>query len=106
MRKCSFCIQRTAKGKEPACVAKCPVQALTYVKDINTISGIQAYGKQEQLHMVYILQGKPKDYNLPDPIPFNTVTSLQGWKWIAGLAPLGFLVAWLWGLSQKEEADE
>ncbi len=30
IRKCDFCIQRTSKGELPACVAICPVEALTY----------------------------------------------------------------------------
>jgi formate dehydrogenase iron-sulfur subunit len=30
IRKCDFCIKRTAEGKLPACVEICPVEALTY----------------------------------------------------------------------------
>jgi len=30
IRKCDFCIDRTTKGKLPACVSICPVEALTY----------------------------------------------------------------------------
>jgi len=33
--KCDFCIERTATGLKPACVATCPVEALTYGKRID-----------------------------------------------------------------------
>ena len=34
--------------------------------------------------------------SLPVPVPLNTVTELQAWKWLAGLLPGGILLAWLW----------
>ena len=46
--------------------------------------------------MVYAMEGKPEDYSLPEPVPLNTVTSLQAWKWLTGLMPGGVLLAWLW----------
>ncbi len=96
MRKCSFCIQRIDRGKEPACVAKCTTDALTFFPDARGLGNIQAYGKDERLHMVYKVEGKPDDYSLPEPVPLNTVNSLQAWKWLIGLIPGGVLLAWLW----------
>jgi len=106
MRKCSFCVQRIDKGKEPACVAKCTTDALTYLPDVKDASNVQAYGKDERLHMVYTTQGKPKDYSLPEPVPLNTVTALQAWKWLMGLIPGGVLLAWLWKKIEDEEKDD
>ena len=104
MRKCSFCIQRIDHGKEPACVAKCTTNALTYFSDGQT-AGAAAYGKEEHLHMVYAIEGKPEDYALPEPVPLNIVTSNQAWKWLMGLVPGGILLAWLWKRVEAHEED-
>ena len=96
MRKCSFCIQRIDRGKEPACVAKCTTGALTYFPEGKGPRDVQAYGKDERLHMVYAVEGRPEDYALPEPVPLNKVTSLQAWKWLIGLVPGGVALAWLW----------
>lgn len=103
MRKCSFCVQRIDYGKEPACVAKCPVSALTYYPDGKAATGITAYGKAERLHMIYALQGKPEEFRLPDPVPLNTVTGQQMLKWLGGLVPGTFILAWLWKNAFCEE---
>jgi len=102
MRKCSFCIQRIDKGKEPACVAKCPTDALTYYPD-GKGPDVPAYGRKERLHMVYALQGAPEDYQLPEPVPLNTVRSFQPWKWLGGLLPGALVLAWLWKRLGPEE---
>jgi len=105
MRKCSFCVQRIDRGKEPACVAKCPTGALSYHPDGKTPDA-QAYGSAEGLHMVYALQGPPEEYRLPVPVPRNTVAAGQPWKWLGGLLPGALVLAWLWKrLSPTEEGD-
>jgi len=96
MRKCSFCIDRIDQGKEPACVAKCTTDALTYFPDRQSAGSIDAYGKDERLHMIYKIEGKPEEYSLPESVPPNAVTSSQVWKWLIGLIPGGILLAWLW----------
>jgi Fe-S-cluster-containing dehydrogenase component len=103
MRKCSYCIQRIALGKKPACVSKCTTGALAYYPDVKTAGEFSAYGMEEQLHMVYKLQGKPVEYSLPDPVPANTVTSSQVWSWLLGLIPGGVLLAWLWHKVEDQE---
>jgi len=103
MRKCSFCIQRIDYDKEPACVAKCPSGALTYYPPGKAPEAITAYGKAERLHMVYALQGDPREYELPDPVPLNTVTGWQIWKWVGGLVPGAFVLAWIWKMALSEE---
>jgi Fe-S-cluster-containing dehydrogenase component len=107
MRKCSFCVQRIDHGKEPACVAKCPVGALTYYPDGKASAALIPYGKAERLHMVYALPGKPEEYRLPDPVPLNTVTRHQFWKWLGGLVPGAFVLTWLWKMAVSgEDAHE
>jgi len=105
MRKCSFCVQRVDTGKAPACVAKCPTEALTYYPDGKT-PDVRAYGKAERLHMVYALQSLPGDYRLPEPVPLNTVRAFQVWKWLGGLLPGALVLAWLWRrLGPREGID-
>jgi hypothetical protein len=55
--------------------------------------------------MVYEIDGKPKDYSLPDPVPLNTTTSLQAWNWLMGLVPGGVLLAWLWKKVEDREQE-
>jgi Fe-S-cluster-containing dehydrogenase component len=105
MRKCSFCTQRIDRGKKPACVAKCTTGALTYFADGRRAGNIAAYGKDERLHMVYQVAGKPKDFSLPEPTPLNTTTSSQVWNWLSGLIPGGVLLAWLWKKAEDQEKD-
>jgi anaerobic dimethyl sulfoxide reductase subunit B len=105
MRKCSFCTQRIDRGKKPACVAKCATGALTYFPDGRRAGNITAYGKNERLHMVYEVSGKPEDYSLPVPTPLNTTTSSQAWNWLMGLIPGGVLLAWLWKKVEDQEKD-
>jgi Fe-S-cluster-containing dehydrogenase component len=107
MRKCSFCIQRIDRGREPACVAKCTTNALRYFLEGSEGEGLQAYGRNEGLHMVYSLEGRPEEFALPEPVPLNTTTSLQVWKWLAGVIPGGVLLAWLWKkIGDQGDADE
>ena len=105
MRKCSFCIPRIDHGKMPACVAKCPSGALSYYPSGEAPSGLAAYGKAERLHMIYALRGKPGEYRLPEPVPLNTVSALQIWKWLGGLVPGAVILAWLWNRAFREEGS-
>ena len=107
MRKCSFCVQRIEYGKQPACVAKCTTGALCYFPDRRPAAGNEAYGSAERLHMVYAIGGKAKEYSLPEPVPLNTVTSNQLWKWLIGLLPGAALIAWLCkGTGDQETGHE
>lgn len=105
MRKCSFCTQRIDLGKEPACVAKCPTGALTYSQEWKSSEETEAYGKAQRLHMIYRIEEEASNYSLPEPVPLNTVTALQAWKWLFGLIPAGALLVWLWKLGENEEKD-
>ena len=104
MRKCSFCVQRISNGRKPGCAAKCTTGALSYFPDKKEAGDIAAYGQAEDLHMIYQLEGRPKDFSLPDPVPLNTVTSMQLWNWLIGLVPGGLLLAWLWKSAGDREA--
>lgn len=107
MRKCGFCSHRIDTGEEPACVSKCTTGALIYYSDEKSAPAFPAYGKNEHLHMIYRIEGKPADYSLPEPVPLNAVTSNQIWNWLIGLIPGGLLLSWLWKTAEhQEKADE
>jgi anaerobic dimethyl sulfoxide reductase subunit B (iron-sulfur subunit) len=105
MRKCNFCIQRIDCGKKPACASKCTTGALSYFPDGQQAGGTGLYGKKERLQMVYNLEGDPKNYRLPDPVPLNVVASKQVWNWLMGLVPGSLLLAWLWKKAEEREKD-
>ena len=84
-------------------MAKCPSGALTYYPDGKIPMGRVAYGKAERLHMMYALRGKPGEYQLPDPVPLNTVHGGQLLKWLGGLVPGALLLVWLWNRAGGEE---
>lgn len=77
-------------------MAKCPTGALSYYPAGRTPAGLTAYGTAERLHMVYALQEKPGEFLLPEPVPLNTVTGGQMWKWLGGLVPGALILAWVW----------
>jgi anaerobic dimethyl sulfoxide reductase subunit B (iron-sulfur subunit) len=106
MRKCSFCIQRIDHGEKPACVAKCPSGALTFYADAKEAPKAAAYGRKEGLHMVYALEDEASAYNLPDPVPLNTVVPWQLWKWLSGFVPGAVLIGLLWKYLSKGVGHE
>ena len=55
--------------------------------------------------MVYALEGEPEDYSLPEPVPLNTVTSHQLWKWLTALIPGAALLAYLWKSVENQETE-
>ncbi len=103
MRKCSFCIQRIDYGKEPACVREMPVGSADLLSPRKgprsdrrlREGGTSPYGLR--------VAGKAREYQLPDPVPLNTVTGGQVWKWLGGLVPGAFVLAWIWKMAVNEE---
>jgi hypothetical protein len=85
-------------------VSKCSTSALTYFSDGRSAGNVSAYGKEERLHMVYRMEGKPEEYSLPEPVPVNTVTSSQTWDWLMGLVPAGIVLAWMWKRADDQDA--
>jgi hypothetical protein len=86
-------------------VAKCTTNALKYFPEWKSSGEMEAYGKAQHLHMIYRIEGETRNYSLPEPVPLNTVTAFQGWKWLFGLIPGGTLLVWLWKLGEHQEKD-
>ncbi len=88
--KCLLCPDRVEAGLAPACVTTCPTDALTFgdrgqlldqaKKRVAGLKGkgekgAQLYGERELsgLHALYVLQGRPETYGLPEKPRFATV---------------------------------
>lgn len=124
-RKCTFCYDRIANGKEPACAKTCPTGAITYGERAELIALAQkraaelqkagrinanVYGIEELngLGMMYVLEEKPSAYGLIE----NPRIRLSTMVWDYIFKPLRVLVVVaaffaLWvnrGESKKERA--
>ncbi len=69
MQKCNFCIDRLAEGKDPICVAGCPLRAL----DAGPIDSLKKkYGEaQEAEGFTYYAEVEPSVVFKPKPVPAN-----------------------------------
>jgi formate dehydrogenase beta subunit len=129
--KCTMCtspgLDRNTTGYEPACVATCPTNALTY-GDRNTllaeakerVTQLQSkgftnsylYGERELngLHVLYILDDSPEKFGLPTnpkmpdvAIAWKDIIQPVGWA-IGGLAVLGLGLNYL--VARKAKVDK
>jgi len=116
--KCTFCVQRTADGGEPACAMACPFGAIAYgerdemvAQGKDRVAALQAqgvskarlYGEREMggLHVLYVLRDEPEAYGLPSEPQYPVMVTL--WQKITqpvggvliGLTAAGLLANWL-----------
>jgi len=100
--KCTFCVQRTANGGQPACAMACPFGAITYGErdelitqgkervaalKAKGVSKAQLYGENEMggLHVLYVLEDEPEAYGLPSAPRYPAMVTV--WQKIT--QPLG-----------------
>jgi len=93
--KCIMCPDRVEAGLEPACVATCPTDALTFgdrdqllerakqrVTELQADGreGARLYGERELsgLHQLYVLQDRPETYGLPEKPRYATASVFPG----------------------------
>ncbi|MDD5189706.1 MAG: 4Fe-4S dicluster domain-containing protein [Dehalococcoidales bacterium] len=120
-RKCDFCIGRVSQGGMPACVEICPAKAMHFGTRTDMIDSATArvtelvgngyadaniYGVNELggMHVIYVLDGKPSVYGLPD-VP-KSATSNSPVKWVSGLTAFGLALAPMWLVLKKRGQND
>jgi len=115
--KCTFCYDRQKAGLQPACATACPTESIVF-GDIDELR-VRAYARIEELrargiddavvydpqdtsvggtHAIFVLRGRPEEYNLPSKPEVPTVHLRDGWAGAAvgaGLILLGTLAAFI-----------
>jgi formate dehydrogenase iron-sulfur subunit len=124
--KCTFCYDRQKAGLIPACAAACPTESILF-GDLDELRekaqaraaelatrGIEdavVYDPTESsvggTHAIFVLRGRPEDYNLPSHPEVPTVHLRDGWTSVAiaaGLMLAGTLAAFLGTDSTRHRA--
>ena len=115
--KCTFCYDRQKVGLMPACATACPTESIQF-GDIDEMRS-RARARVDELgargvtdavvydpvessvggtHAIFVLRGRPEDYNLPTSPEVPTVHLRTGWAGAtvaAGLMLLGSAAAFL-----------
>jgi formate dehydrogenase iron-sulfur subunit len=115
--KCTFCYDRQKAGLQPACATACPTESIVF-GEIDELR-VRAYARIEELrargiddavvydpqdtsvggtHAIFVLRGRPEEYNLPSKPEVPTVHLRDGWTGAAvgaGLILFGTLAAFI-----------
>jgi formate dehydrogenase iron-sulfur subunit len=123
--KCTFCYDRQKAGLAPACATACPTQSIQFgeldelrAKAAARVETLRARGIDDAIvydpqhtsvggtHAIFVLRGRPEDYNLPSNPDVPTVHLGDGWSSAAvaaGLMLLGTAAAFLMDRPQSAE---
>jgi formate dehydrogenase iron-sulfur subunit len=115
--KCTFCYDRQKAGLQPACAAACPTRSIEFgeigelrARAHTRVEELRARGIDDAVvydpvdtsvggtHAIFIVRGRPDEYNLPSNPQVPTVHLRDGWASAAvaaGLMLLGTLTAFL-----------
>ena len=115
--KCTFCYDRQKAGLQPACAAACPTQSIQFgeIDELRTradarVAELRARGIDDAVvydprdssvggtHAIFVVRGRPEEYNLPPNPEVPTVHLRDGWASVgvaAGLMLLGTMAAFL-----------
>jgi formate dehydrogenase iron-sulfur subunit len=113
--KCTFCYDRQKAGLQPACVTACPTESIRFgeIEEMRALAGARVealtgrgiedaivYDPQESsvggTHAIFVLRGRPEEYNLPSKPEVPTVHLRAGWTSVviaAGLMLAGSAAA-------------
>ena len=115
--KCTFCYDRQKAGLQPACATACPTESIVFgaidelrVRAYARIEELRARGIDDAVvydpqdtsvggtHAIFVLRGRPEEYNLPSKPEVPTVHLRDGWTGAAvgaGLILFGTLAAFI-----------
>src|SRR3954469_18234238 len=105
--KCTFCYDRQKVGLQPACATACPTESILFgeIGDLREkaharIEQLQARGIDDAVvydpqdtsvggtHAIFVLRGRPENYNLPSKPEVPTARLRDGWTGAAVAAGL------------------
>jgi formate dehydrogenase iron-sulfur subunit len=108
--KCTFCYDRQKAGLAPACATACPTQSIQFgeigelrAKAAARVEALRERGIDDAVvydpqhtsvggtHAIFVLRGRPEDYNLPANPEVPTVHLGDGWSSAAVAAGLMLL---------------
>ena len=123
--KCTFCYDRQKAGLTPACATACPTESILF-GDLDELRE-KAHARAAELtrrgiddavvydptessvggtHAIFVLRGRPEDYNLPPRPEVPTVHLRAGWTSVAiaaGLMLAGAVAAFRAGGASADE---
>jgi formate dehydrogenase iron-sulfur subunit len=96
--KCTFCYDRQKAGLQPACATACPTESILFgdLEDLREraharVAQLEARGIDDAMvydpvntsvggtHALFVLRGRPENYNLPSTPEVPTVHLRAGW---------------------------
>jgi formate dehydrogenase iron-sulfur subunit len=96
--KCTFCYDRQKAGLQPACATACPTQSIQFgdleamrARAARRVAELSARGLDDAVvydprdtsvggtHAIFVLRGRPEDYNLPPAPEVPTRHLAAGW---------------------------
>ena len=124
--KCTFCYDRQKAGLQPACATACPTQSIQFgdldemrAKAARRVAELESRGIHDAVvydprdssvggtHAIFVVRGRPEDYNLPSAPEVPAEHLAAGWgaaAVAAGMMLAGTLAAFLTS-SRRMPAD-
>jgi formate dehydrogenase iron-sulfur subunit len=122
--KCTFCYDRQKAGLVPACAKACPTESIVFgeieelhARGVQRVGELRSRGIDDAVlydardssvggtHAMFVLRGRPEEYNLPSTPDVPTIHLRAGWEGAAlaaGLMLVGTALAFLAGPPRSE----
>jgi formate dehydrogenase iron-sulfur subunit len=97
--KCTFCYDRQKAGMQPACASACPTESIQFgdLEELRTraerrLAELRGRGVADAVvydprqssvggtHALFLIRGRPDDYNLPEDPEVPTVRLIAAWR--------------------------
>jgi formate dehydrogenase iron-sulfur subunit len=125
--KCTFCYDRQKIGLQPACATACPTQSIQFgeigalrARAAARVDELRRRGIDDAIvydprqtsvggtHAIFVLRGRPEEYNLPSAPEAPAINLAPAWvsaAVTAGLMAVGALLAFVSGSASDDRPD-